>query len=275
MECSAAASLAVGSFASVLRSSGDSPARTAREHQGLASLLRLELREQARIEARPLLGQDFSGVLGHDIGGELRTRTPVAAHREVLVGPAQRYEGRARVHLDFGHARALEAFEGLFAQRLPTAHDEGIFRLEHLDTRDLVIEDALHQLRVERVAEGRNRLPAIRAGKVVREPVRRVRRGLVAAQLQRLGILSEIRVRDAPGHQRARDLAMRRRLLVTLRIDPHEPTPAEALEDVHVPPVAERPQQCGSGELLLLVDVDVDHVVDVEGELDPGSRGTG
>ena len=247
------------------------PARTAREHQGLASLLRLELREQTRIEARPFLGQDFSGVLGHDIGGELRTRTPVAAHREVLVGPAQRYERRARVHLHLGHTRAHEAFEGFFAQRLPTAHDEGIFLLEHLDTCDLLIEDALHQLRIERITESRNRLPAIRAGKVVRQPVRGVRRGLVAAQFQRLGVLPEVRVRDAPGHQRARNLAMRRRLIIILRVDPHEPTPAKALEDVHVPPVAERPQQCGSGEFLLLVDVDVDDVVDVEGEFDPGS----
>ena len=43
----------------------------------------------------------------------------------------------------------------------------------------------------------------------------------------------------------------------------------EEAEDVGVRPVPERAQQRGRRELLLLVDVDVDHVVDVDGELDP------
>ena len=43
----------------------------------------------------------------------------------------------------------------------------------------------------------------------------------------------------------------------------------EESEDVRVRPVAERAQQRGGRELLLLVDVDVDDVVDVDGELDP------
>ena len=43
----------------------------------------------------------------------------------------------------------------------------------------------------------------------------------------------------------------------------------EESEDVRVAPVAERAQERGGRELLLLVDVDVDDVVDVDGELDP------
>jgi hypothetical protein len=43
----------------------------------------------------------------------------------------------------------------------------------------------------------------------------------------------------------------------------------EEAVDVRVAPVAERAQQRGGRELLLLVDVDEDDVVDVDGELDP------
>ena len=45
----------------------------------------------------------------------------------------------------------------------------------------------------------------------------------------------------------------------------------EQPQDVRVRPVAERAQERRRRELLLLVDVDVDHVVDVDGELDPRS----
>src|SRR5204862_4335056 len=45
----------------------------------------------------------------------------------------------------------------------------------------------------------------------------------------------------------------------------------EESEDVRVRSITERAEQRGGGELLLLVDVDVDDVVDVDGELDPRS----
>ena len=43
----------------------------------------------------------------------------------------------------------------------------------------------------------------------------------------------------------------------------------EQAQDVPVLAVAERAQERRGGELLLLVDVDVDHIVDIHGELDP------
>jgi len=43
----------------------------------------------------------------------------------------------------------------------------------------------------------------------------------------------------------------------------------EQLQDVGVRAVAERAQQRGGRKFLLLVDVDVDHVVNIDRELDP------
>src|SRR4029079_17249628 len=45
----------------------------------------------------------------------------------------------------------------------------------------------------------------------------------------------------------------------------------EETENVRVRSIAERAEQRRGRELLLLVDVDVDHVVDVDGDLDPRS----
>ncbi len=45
----------------------------------------------------------------------------------------------------------------------------------------------------------------------------------------------------------------------------------EETQDVGIGAVAERAEERGGRELLLLVDVDVDHVVDIDSELDPGS----
>ena len=70
------------------------------------------------------------------------------------------------------------------------------------------------------------------------------------------------------GEERADDLAL---LLPALELagDVQVLGCEEQLQDISIVPVAERPQQGGGRELLLLVDMDVDHVVDVDRELDP------
>jgi hypothetical protein len=76
------------------------------------------------------------------------------------------------------------------------------------------------------------------------------------------------RERDVLGDDGADDLARFHAALSLLR--EVEVTDAEEEpQDVAVLPVAERAQQRRGRELLLLVDVDVDDVVDVDGELDP------
>src|SRR5512140_1798937 len=74
--------------------------------------------------------------------------------------------------------------------------------------------------------------------------------------------------RDVLGDDRAEHLALvaaALELLGQVEITDREEEP----EDVRVAPVAERAEQRGGGELLLLVDVHVDDIVDVDGELDP------
>ena len=63
-------------------------------------------------------------------------------------------------------------------------------------------------------------------------------------------------------------------LLHSLRVDRariHTLRLKEDLVDLRVRAVAKRPQEGRGGELLLLVDVDVTHIIDVDGELDPGA----
>ena len=90
---------------------------------------------------------------------------------------------------------------------------------------------------------------------------------LVAHRAQRLA-LRILGIRHVRGQQRADDLAL---LLPALELagDVELLRREEELEDVGVVPVAEGAQQRRGRELLLLVDVDVDHVVDVDRELDP------
>ena len=110
--------------------------------------------------------------------------------------------------------------------------------------------------------EHRHRLDAL-----VPHLVQALLRELVAHRAQRLapGIF---RVRHVHREQRAQDLAL---LLPALELagDVQLLRREEELQDVRVVPVAERAKQRRGRELLLLVDVDVDHVVDVDRELDP------
>ena len=73
---------------------------------------------------------------------------------------------------------------------------------------------------------------------------------------------------DVLGDDRADHLADVRAALALLR-EVEIADGEEEPEDVRVRPVAERAQERRRRELLLLVDVDVDDVVDVDGELDP------
>ena len=94
-----------------------------------------------------------------------------------------------------------------------------------------------------------------------------VERQLVAFARQRVA-LAVFRIRHVGREHGAEDLAA---LLAGLEVagDVELLLGVEELEDLRVAGVAEGAQQRGGRELLLLVDVDVDHVVDVEGELDP------
>ena len=78
------------------------------------------------------------------------------------------------------------------------------------------------------------------------------------------------RQRDVLGDDRAEHFALLAAALTLLR-EVELANGEEETEDVRIRSVAERAQQRGGRELLLLVDVDVDHVVDVDGELDPRS----
>ena len=90
---------------------------------------------------------------------------------------------------------------------------------------------------------------------------------LIAHRAQR-GALRLLGVRHFLGEQRAQHLAL---LLPGFRLGGERQLLGreEQAEDVRVLAVPERAQQRGGRELLLLVDVDVDHVVNVDRELHP------
>ncbi len=96
-------------------------------------------------------------------------------------------------------------------------------------------------------------------------------RSALAFLVRALGASSAVgftRQRDVFGDDRAEHFAhvgAALTLLGEIEIANGEEEP----EDVRVAPVAEGAQERGGRELLLLVDVDVDDVVDVDGELDP------
>ena len=155
------------------------------------------------------------------------------------------------------HARG-RAFAALDGVELVAQVDRHV-RGEHLDLVDLLAAEAVEHLLGQLVAhpDEKQVLVALALGLgLLGLRLRRVIRRRLAHQL------------DVLGDDGADDLAVLGASLALL----HQVELADREEepqDVGVAPVAERTEQRGGRELLLLVDVHVDDVVDVDGELDP------
>ena len=93
-------------------------------------------------------------------------------------------------------------------------------------------------------------------------------RELLPGLAQRLALLV-LGVRHVGGEERARELTALLTAFAPLHGDVELLHAIEQAEDVGIAAVPEGAEQRGGRELLLLVDMDVDHVVDVDRELDP------
>jgi len=136
-----------------------------------------------------------------------------------------------------------------------------LVRREHLDLVDALPAETVEHLLRQLVAflDEQHVLGALALrAQLLRAKFRGVRRRRFTRQL------------DVFGDDGADNLAYVRAALALLR-QIELALAEEQAENVRVRAVAERAQQRRGRELLLLVDVDVDDVVDVDGELDPRS----
>ena len=159
------------------------------------------------------------------------------------------------VERDHARRRALAALDRVELVAQVHRHVRG----EDLEPVDLLAAEAVEHLLGQLVAHLHQQQVLVALALGAR---------LLGLRLRRILGRRLARELDVLGDDGADDLAVLRAALALLRqveLTHREEEP----QDVGVGPVAERAQQRGGRELLLLVDVDVDDVVDVDGELHP------
>src|SRR3989449_1317145 len=178
---------------------------------------------------------------------------------------------RRQQHVDFRHARLQQLLLKCVRELPPPFGDDlsrlGVGDVERQDVRALPLA---RRRRLRLVAQVERRVPREHrdlADAGAPDRVELLQGELVADLAERLTLLV-LGIRDVRRQQGAQHLALLGTALELAR-DVDVLRGVEQLQDVGVRAIAEGAEQRRRRELLLLVDVDVNHVVDVDRELDP------